>query len=73
MTTNVQTLRDLRTAGRVPERDQSFVDSLLQADARRGLSLKQAEWVDKIVTRITNWSLIPPTRRSTSWLTAAST
>jgi hypothetical protein len=54
MTTNVQTLRDLRTAGRVPERDQSFVDSLLQADARRGLSLKQAEWVDKIVTRITN-------------------
>ena len=54
MTANVQVLRDLRSNGRVPERDVSFVDSLLQADARRGLSLKQAAWVDKIVTRITN-------------------
>ena len=50
---NVQALRQLRNQGRVPERDIRFVDNLLRDDARRGLSIKQAEWVDKLVTRFT--------------------
>jgi Family of unknown function (DUF6011) len=50
---NVQALRQLRMQGRVPERDIRFVDNLLRDDAGRGLSIKQAEWVDKLVARFT--------------------
>lgn len=51
---NIQTLRDLRKQGRVPERDINFVDSLLRQDTQRGLSIKQSACVDRLITRITS-------------------
>lgn len=51
--TNMQTLRDLREAGNVPEQDHRFVDSLIRADATKGLSLKQSQWVARLVERFT--------------------
>lgn len=48
----IRQLRTLLIAGRVPTKNREFVESLLRsADGRNGLSLKQAEWVGKLVER----------------------
>jgi hypothetical protein len=56
-TSNVDTLRDLRAKGRVPEKDIEFVDSLLRADTNGGLTIGRAKWVNKLVARYTSPAL----------------
>lgn len=51
---NVQALRQLRNEGRVPQHDHRFVDNLLRDADGRGLSIKQAPWVDRLVSRYTS-------------------
>jgi hypothetical protein len=49
----VSELRQLYSNGRVPESDREFVTSLLRAADGRGLSIKQAAWVEKLLVRFT--------------------
>jgi hypothetical protein len=49
----VSSLRQLYANGRIPESDKNFINSLLRAADNRGLSIKQAAWVDKLVDRFT--------------------
>lgn len=51
MLSNLEALRD--NLGRLDERDRGFAQSLLDQAAGRGLSAKQAPWVDKLLLRAT--------------------
>jgi hypothetical protein len=52
---NVARLRQLVIDNKIADRDREFVHSLLNAASReRGLSLKQSEWVTRLVDRYSN-------------------
>lgn len=55
----VSALRKLYAEGKVPEQDREFVTSLLRAYDGRGVSIKQADWIRRLVERFTKPAVTP--------------
>jgi Family of unknown function (DUF6011) len=70
--TPTQQLQALLDAGQIPERDFAFTTSLINASlSSRGATLKQAEWIERLVARFSAPLVAAPTPTTSALPTMA--